>query len=147
MTRPVTLQMKGGNSKHLAAELARITGREVVFQPSVPDDTFSLDIKNAPLWDVLEILSASGQMRIGGEDFAKLKAIRKALVGGEKMAVCIRSASVQQVVNEFANLSGLRLRITSGDAEAIVNLSVKEVTLEDVLAKVSEQTGVQITKQ
>lgn len=147
MSKPVTLQLKGADGKQIASELARIVGGEVVFQPSKPDATFNLDVKNATLWDVLDILSASGTLRVAGDDFSRLQVIRKALISGERMTVCVRNASVKQIVKEFASLSGWRLRVTAGDEEAVINLMLKGVTLEDVLMRISEQTGVRITKE
>lgn len=129
----------------LASKLAGITGSEFVFVPTNPDEPVNLDVKDMPLWDVLEVLSRRGKVQIGGQDFAKLQIVRKALVNGERMAVCINNISVQGVVEEFAGLSGLPIHVTSGDATALVILSVKETTLEEVLAQVSSQTGVEIT--
>lgn len=142
--RPVTMQLTGSDAKQVAAVLARISGKEVVFTPFKPDETISLDIKNAPLWNVLEMLSASGRMHIAGEDFSKLLSIRKALVSGEKLAVCIHDASVQRVVDEFRFLSGLPIHVTSGDAKTRVTFSAQEVSLEELMVQLSNQTGVQI---
>lgn len=144
---PINLELRGRSNKQLTSEIARITGREFVFVPDNPNDPVNLDVKDLPLWDVLEVLSRRGKVRIGGHDFATLQIVRKALVNGERMAVCINNVSVRGVVEEFAGMSGLPIRVTSGDAEAVVTLSVKEVTLEELLAQVSSKTGVGITLQ
>jgi hypothetical protein len=144
MTMSVSTHFNRVTSKQVASELARITAREVAFVPTNPQEKFNLDAKNVPLWDVLETLAQSGKVRIGGEDFSSLQAVRKALLSGERMSVCIHNASIQSVVEEFAGISGLPIRVTSGDATTIVTLSVKGVTLEEALAQVSFQAGVQI---
>jgi len=53
----------------VTAELACITGQPVIITPSKANDTIILDVKKAALWNVLELLSASGKLRIDGENF------------------------------------------------------------------------------
>lgn len=141
---PVTLELRAGSYQQLSAELSRIAGREILFPTSQPDEPINLDIKNAPLWDVLETLSRSGKVQIAGRDFAKLQETRRALAGGEKVSVCIDRVPVGQVVSELSGLSGQRLRVRSGDEKALVNLSAKGLTLEGIISRLSAQTGAQI---
>lgn len=136
---------QAGNSRQLSSELARITGQPVVFTPFRVDETINLDVKRAKLWDLLEMLSASGKIEIAGDDFVKLQSIRKALVTGEKISVCIHNTTIQRIVSEFMSLSGLPIRTKSGDHKTVVSLSVKDVTLEEVLAQLSRQSGVEIS--
>ena len=145
-TMSVTMHQTHSNSIQVAAELAHITGQSVVITPFKADDTISLDVKRAKLWDVLELLSASGKIEIGGEDFAKLQNIRKSLVSGEKMAVCIHNTSVQRAIDEFTSLSGLPIHATSGDPKTVVSLTLKDATLDDILVQLSSQSGVEISK-
>lgn len=144
MGQRVSLQMRDGSSRQLSAELARITSSEIVVSPNKPDETYTFDFKKALLWDVLEILSERGKVQIAGEDFSKLLRIRKAFLTGEKMSVCIRQAPVRHIVDQLASLSGLPIRTTSGNPDIIVTLSLKDVTLKDITAKITEQTGMQI---
>lgn len=145
LQRSVTVQLKRGKGGELASMLAGMTGKEIVFAPSRPERPFGIDVKAAPLWDVLEIMAEHGKVQIGGEDFAKLQAIRRALVHGEKMSVCISGASVRNVVNEFAAISGRSLRVNGGDENKLVTVSAREVTFDDLLALVAEQGGVEIS--
>lgn len=140
----VSLQMRDSSSKRLSEELGRITGQEIVFSPYNPKETHTFDFKDALLWDVLEALSERGKVEIGGEDFGKLLRIRKAFLNGEKISICIRRTSVRNIVDELAALSGLSIHTTSGNVDTSVTLSLKDVTLEDIVAKVSEQASVQI---
>lgn len=142
--KPITVRFDRGDSRQVSSEIARLIGREVAFVPANPQERVNLDAKDARLWDVLETLSQSGRVRVAGEDFSSLRAVRQALVSGERMSVCIRNASVKNLVEEFAGMSGLPIRVTSGDATTLVTLSVRGVTLEEALAQVSTQTGVQI---
>jgi hypothetical protein len=143
-TDQVTLQMRNSNSRQLSAELARVTGKEVVISPNKPNETYTFDFKNAPLWDILEVLSDRAKVQIEGEDFGKLLRIRKAFLTDEKMSVCIRRTPVRYIVDQLASLSDLPIHLTSGNINTLVTLSLKDVTLKEIVAKISEQTGVQI---
>jgi hypothetical protein len=104
-------------------------------------------VKDAPLWDVLEALSESGKVRIAGRDFMELRAIRLALTTGEKVSVCLDRVTVQQVVDELSVLSGRPIRISGGNAKTPINLSARWLTLKDILARVSAQTGVRVAEK
>lgn len=145
LAMPVTMQHVGSSGKQIASDLSRITGQPVVFSPYRADDPISLDVKKAELWDVLDALSMSGKIQIGGDDFSKLQSIRSALVAGEKVTVCIHGATVQHVVAEFASLSGRKIKLTSGDPKAIVNVTVKDITFEGLIALIASQSGVEIS--
>ncbi|HKS27317.1 MAG TPA: hypothetical protein VJS44_05830 [Pyrinomonadaceae bacterium] len=140
----VSLQSKGGSSKQVSADLARATGKAISITPDNPDETYTFDFKKAVLWDVLEALSANGKVEVAGEDFEKLLRIRKALLTSERMSVCIHKASVRNIVDQLAALTGLPLRATSGNIDTQVTLSLKDVTLYDIVAQISEQASVQI---
>jgi hypothetical protein len=139
--------MQNSNSKQLFTALARISGKDVSFSSFGPDESFNLDIKRALLWDVLDNLSTSGSIRIAGEDFEQLKDLRRALLSGEKISFCVQNTPVKILVNDLSNLSGLPIRITAGRARTIVNLKLQNVSLKDILLKVAEQTGTQITDE
>jgi hypothetical protein len=140
----VTLRLKGSNSRAVSAELARVTGQNVVFTPTTPNATFSLDVKDVPLWNVLETLSASGRVQIAGEDFSNLQAVRRALLQGERMSVCIHGTTVKRLVEELEQLTGLEIRVTSGDPKTLVDFTAKGVNFDEIVAQVSERAGVQI---
>jgi hypothetical protein len=143
---PVTLELRGGNSEQLSAELTRITGKSITYTPS-KDDAINLDVKDAPLWDVLEVLSESGKVRVAGRDFMELRATRLALTTGEKVSACFDGVPVQRVVDELSVLSGHPIRISRGDAETPVTFSARRITLKDILARVSAQTGVRVAEK
>lgn len=143
----MTLQMQGATNKRLVAEVARVSGKEVAFSSKRPDVPFNLDVKGAPLWDVLEILSDNGTLLIGGEDFEKLRLTRRALLSGEKISMCVQNTPVSTFVTDLAGLTGLPIHITGGNARATVNVKLRDVTLQDIIAQVSEQTGAKITEE
>lgn len=140
----ITLELRHGNNQRLSDELTRITGRRIAVSPSKPDEAINLDVKDAPLWDVLETLSQNRTVLIEGKDFLKLQALRQSLRTGEKVSVCIHNAPLERVVSELSGLSGKSLHVTSGNMKASVTLSSKKITLEGILLRVSAQTGAQI---
>ena len=145
LTMSINLNLRGATNRQLVSEIARITGKDFVFLPNNPNDPVNLDVQDLPLWDVLEVLSRRGKIRIGGHDFSTLQVVRKALVNGERTSVCINNVSVQSLVEEFAGLSGLPIHIISGDATTLVTFSAKGVTLEEMLLEVASRTGVEIS--
>ena len=83
--------MQNGTYPQLVAELARISGRDVAFSPTKPDTKFNLDYKRAVLRNVLSLLYERGAVQIAGQDFEKLTRLRRRLVGGEKISLCVRN--------------------------------------------------------
>lgn len=129
------------------AELARVSGRDLAFFPIKRDTVLNLDYKRAVLWDVLEILSDRGTVQIAGQDFEKLKRLRRILLSGERISLCVHNTPVSTFVDDTASLTGLPLRITDGRPMAIVNVKLQNVTLNEILVKVSEQTGTKIIEE
>lgn len=142
--RHVTLRFKGSSSREVAAELARIAGTEVSFSPSTPDATFDMDVENLPFWNVLEILSQSGRIQLGRYDFAGLRRVRLALLNGERITLCVNGATVKRFASQLRLLTGFDVRVTSGNPNAIVNYTGRDVNFNEILAQVSERTGVQL---
>lgn len=141
-----TLQLQNGTYPQLVASLARVSGRDIAFSPAKPDAVFNADYKKALLWDIFDMLSERGTVQIAGKDFEKLKRLRKALLSGMKISLCVGKTPVTTFVNDMASLTGLPLRVTGGKPMALVNIKLHEVNLDEILAKVSEQTGVKITE-
>lgn len=140
----VTFQMQNGSSRKLLAELARVTGKSISFSSKKGDVPFNLDAKRASVWDLLEVLSIHGTVTVEGVDFESLKATRYSLRNGERLSLTTHGLTAGEYVAHLAALSGLRLRIASGDPNAPVNLKFESVTLTEVLNKMSEQLGVEI---
>jgi hypothetical protein len=142
-----TLQMRNAKYPQLVSELARFSGSDLAFIAEKPDSVFSVDYKKAVLWDVLDMLSDRGTVQIAGQDFAKLKRLRKVLVSGSRLSLCVRNTPVNTFVNDMASLTGLSLRIVDGRPMTPVTVNLHDVTLDDVLIKVSEQTGTKIVEE
>lgn len=143
----VTFRMENGTNSQLLAALANASGKDVAFSPLKPDVAFNLDIKGADLWDVLDLLSNNGTVEVAGQDFEKLKRLRRAFLSGERMSLCVQNTPVGTFVRDLSNLTGLPIRVTGGSAKATVNVRLQNVTLEEILVQVSEQTGTRITDE
>jgi hypothetical protein len=139
-----TFEMQNGTYPQLVAKLARISGKDLAFSPTKPDTIFNLGFKKAALWDAFEFLSDRGTVRVAGKDFESLRRLRKILLSGERLSFGVKNTTVNTFVNDMAGLTGLPLRITAGRPMAIVNVELRDASLNDILAKVSEQTGTKI---
>lgn len=141
-----TVQMQNASYPQLITVLARISGKDIAFSPTNPGVLFNADYKRALLWDVLDMLSDRGTVQVAGKDFEKIKRLRKILLSGARISLCVGRTPVSTFVNDTASLTGLPLRIKSGNPLAVVNLKLQQVTLEEILTKVSEQTDTKIVE-
>jgi len=145
--RETTLEMQNATYPQFVAALARISGKDIEFSPAKPDAVFNTGWKRATLWDVLDMLSDQGTVRITGKDFEKFKRLRRVLLSDTKISLCVRNTPVSTFVIDMASLTGLPFRITDGRPMAVVNLQLQHVSLDDILVKVSEQTGTTIIQE
>src|ERR1041384_1311289 len=97
----VTLEMQSSTYPQLVSELARIGARDLAFSPTKPDMIFNVGFKRATVWDALKLLSQQGTVRIGGQDFEKLKRLRKALLSGERFSCCVKGTSVNTFIADM----------------------------------------------
>jgi hypothetical protein len=139
-----TIEVNNGGYPQLVTQLARVIGTNLEFLPTKPDPTFNLSFKRIALWDALEFLSDRGTVHIWGKDFESLLRLRKSLLSGEHISVGVQNTPVNTFVNDLSGLTGLRLRISAGRQMAPVNIAMADTTLDDLLSKVSEQTGTKI---
>jgi hypothetical protein len=138
------LQMRSAKYPQLVTELARLSGRDLAFTADKPDAVFNAEYKKAILWDVLDTLSDRGTVQIAGQDFEKLKRLRKVLLSGRRLSLCVQNTPVNRFVNDMASLTGVSLRIVDGSPMSTVSVKLHDVTLNEILTKVSEQTGTKI---
>jgi hypothetical protein len=111
-------------------------------------DTVSSDRSKPRLYlDVLETLSDHSTVSTSKQDIERLKRLRKALLSGEKFSLCVYNTPLDTFINDTASLTGLSLRTASDSTHAIVNVKLRDVTLDDILSKVSEQIGTTIIKE
>ena len=140
------LEIQNGTYPELVTRLAHLSGQQLVFSPTRTDIVFNAGFKKTPFWNALELLSDQGTVQIAGQDFERLKRLRRILLSGERITLCVKNTPVNTFVNDIAGLTGLPLRITGGNPMSTINLKLQDATLDEMLAKVSEQTGAKITE-
>jgi hypothetical protein len=63
---------------------------------------------------------------------------------GAKMSVDFNDISVRDALDQLSFLTGLQFRGESGDAERLISISLREVTLRDIISRISAETGIRI---
>jgi len=143
-----TLEISGGTYSQVVSELARISGKDISFtRPRLntqDPEIGELGFKKAPLWNALEFLSDEGTVRIGGKDFESLRRLRKSLLSGERINFGVKNTPVGTFVTDLIGLTGLPFHVSGGDPMALANVDLQDVNLDEIVAKVSEQTGTAI---
>jgi hypothetical protein len=140
------LEIQNGSYHKLVAELTRLSGKGIEFSPAKSVPAFNLGFKQSSLWDALEFLSDRGVVRIDGKDFESLRRLRKSLLSGDRISITVQNTPISVFVNDLAGLTGLSLRITAGRSMALVDVELQGATLNEILVKVSEQTGTKISE-
>ena len=93
----------------------------------------------------MDYLYEHGKLTLGGVDWGKYQEMRRTILKGRKMSqVDFNGISVRDALAHLSFLSGLPFRVESGDAEKPLTLSLREVTLDEVVSRISAQTGVNI---
>lgn len=138
----VTLRMQNVSNLRMATELTRLLGAEVIITPRRSNATFSINVKNEPLWNVLDALSSEADIQIAHEDYAHLRNVRQTLLGGGRIAVCVHNVSAKRLAADLASLTGRDVYVASGDPETMVNYRGKAVTFEAMVAEMSQAAGV-----
>lgn len=143
------LELTYGSYSQLTSLLAHASGQDISFSKTKSDGgksdvIFDLGFKKAPLWNALEFLSDRGTVRIGGKDFESIRKLRKALLSGKRFTFGVKNTPLNTFVTDLAGVTGLRLRIGAGNPMAIANVELREATLDEIIYKVSEQTGTKI---
>lgn len=141
-----TLEVQNGTYPELVTKLAHLAGKQLVFSPTKPYVVFNMGFKRSPFWNALDLLSDQGTVQINGQDFEKLKRLRRILLSNERITLCVKNTRVSTFVSDMGGLTGLPLRVSSGSPTSIVNIKLPEATLDEMLAKVSEQTGTKIVE-
>ena len=147
----LTLEVSEGSYSELTSKLAKSSGKEITFSTTPtglakPDEIINVGLKRAPLWDGLLFLADRGTVRVGGKDFESYIRLRQALLSGQRFNLGVKNTPVNTFVSDMIGLTGLPLRITDGRPMSIVNLELNDVTLDEFIDGVSEQTGTRIVR-
>ena len=140
----VSFDMQNAQYPQLVTELGRVSGQEISFTPANPAAVFNVGFRRATLWDALKVLADEGSVKVAGQDFEKLRRLRRSLLAGDKFSFCLKGTPVNTFVSDLRGITGLPLHVTSGRPSATANLELQNVGLEEIIAAVSEQTGTKI---
>lgn len=143
----ITLKIDKEDSETIAASLTSRSGRRITFIPRKKTDRFSFELNNDPVWNALKFLARRGTISVDGMDFEKLEELRRKLRKGEKVSVNFTDVSIRNAVAKLSFLSGLPFRVDSGDAEKKLSISLQEVTLSEIVSRISAETGAKIEQQ
>ena len=140
----ITLKINNEDSETIAASLTSLSGRKIRFIPRKKTERLSFELNNDPLRNALKFLAKRGTVSVNGVNFESLEELRRKLRKGKKVSVNFTDLPVRNAVAELSFLSGFPLRVKSGDAEKIISISFQEVTLNEIVSRISVKTGVKI---
>jgi hypothetical protein len=138
------LQLVNRDSKVIATALSEKTGKQIEFVPRDQNGLFTIDIKGDDLWSAMDYLHERGVLKVNGVNWEKFRQIRGAAREGGKLSVNFNKMSVRDALAHLSFITGNAYRVVSGDAETILSLPSQEVTLNELLSRISKQTGVKI---
>ena len=139
-----TLSLVNKSSKEIISALSHLTGNNIEFIPRKLHGSFTIDIRDDDMWNALDYFYERGKVTVNGVDWEKYREIRRGVLDGGKISVEFNDISVKDAFSHLSFLSGLRFRIRSGDEEELFSISLTEVTLSEVVARISSQTGVKV---
>jgi hypothetical protein len=96
------------------------------------------------MWNTMEYLYQRGKLRVNGVDWGEYRKLRRATSDGGKMSLDFNDISVRDALNHLSFLTGLHFRVESGDAEKLISISLREVTLGEIISRISTETGIRI---
>jgi hypothetical protein len=105
-----------------------------------------LELNDDDLFNVMNYLSRRGKVRFNGLDFFELQKLRRQLKGGKKISVKFVGIPAKDAVSRLAFISGKRLRIQQGDPEQNISVTMQDATLNQIIARISENGHVTIRK-
>lgn len=145
LVTPFTLKLTTKNSAEIVSALSSYTSKKIEFVPWRRNGPFNIDIKDDDIWNTMDYLYERGKLKLGGVDWSEYQKMRKTASKGKKISqVDFNGISVRDALAHLSFLSGMPLRVESGDAEKPLTLSLREVTLDEVVSRISAQTGVKI---
>jgi hypothetical protein len=140
----ISLKIKNKSSEEVTAALRNKSKKNIVFTSRRKTDRFTFELKNQPLWPTLEFLSKRGKVFLDGLPFDRHKDLRRKLSGGGKVSIDFTDLPVRSMVARLSFLSGVPLRVESGDAERLLSISLEEMTVGEMVTRISAETGVKI---
>lgn len=140
----ITIKVENGDSNEISSRLTDESGRKIKFTPRRKDATYSFELIDDPVWNALKFLSKRGMVLVDGTPFYKLEELRRKLLKGERVSAHFTDIPVINALAKLAFVSGLPFRVKAGDGEKRLSISLENVTLGEIVRRISTQTGVEI---
>jgi hypothetical protein len=132
--------------EEIAALLSTQTHKRIQFVPYSRNtrSRYSLEIKDDDIWNALNFLDRHGNVKVNGVDFDTLRKLRREMRAGRKVSVTFIGIPAKSAVDRLSFITGLRLHVKSGDDEKLVSMSLQQVTLTEIIDRISATTGVKV---
>ena len=145
----VSIKLVEKTGQEIASVLSAQTHKHVEFVPYPRNARakYDLDIKVDDIWNALNFLSQRGNVKIGGVDFEKLKALRREMRKGKKVSVTFTRIPVKAAVDDLSFMSGLPFQVKSGNAEKLLSISLRQATVTQIIDRISATAGVTVEKK
>lgn len=135
----------GRNGREAAAILARRDGGKAVLNQTPPWGTHNSFAQNKSARDADGALTSVDIPQYSTGDAANVQSARRALINGERVAVCFKRISAGGLADELSLITGLSISVEAKDADTPINYSGKRVTFKEMLEQVSKLSGVQFS--
>jgi hypothetical protein len=144
----VTVKLVKKTGEEIAGLLSDQTHKRIQFTPYPRNagKRYTLDVKGDDIWHSLAVLDKLGNVRVGGVDFGTLRKLRNK-IRGNKVSVNFTGIPVKDALDKLAFVSGFPFRVKSGDPDKPVSLTLKEVTLKEIIRGISTSAGVVVEKR
>lgn len=137
----VSLQVSGVSAVELAAQLGKLSGRTIVFEPQ-DDATFSVTAKSVPLSELLVALSSHGPI-IAGKPYEKTEGLPQTAISAEILEA--RAEEVARALEVFVATAGYELVATRPDA--LLSLQVADLSLPELLKGLERTAGIETRRK
>jgi hypothetical protein len=144
-TRTGTFPPKSSDGDKDDAEIALLTPVNVALNPMWRQDIFNAEMQTRPRSKTGNDLSAERSMRKAEQEDDDNKTLRRALLGGKRMGICIRNVSAVALADKLSSITGLDVHAEPEDASVIINYSAKASTLQEALSQVSARYHLQFS--
>jgi hypothetical protein len=138
----VASALKGDTNRNAEAKARYLMNSETLPDQAKLYSTFNLTAQASAFREVHQNLATKRSDYIDKEELVGFSGVRKALLGGERMAVCFSRVSALDLAGELTSITGLEITVDPEGATTLINYSGKGVTLKEMLAQMSTLSGV-----
>lgn len=141
-----TLKLVGKSGTEVAGALSQKTRRKIVFKPweKYRKMPINVDVQDDNMWNTMDYLYERGDLTVDGVDWRVYRDIRRAAQENQKLSVEFNDISMKDALAHLSFLTGATFGVEPGGAEKVVTVSFKDITVSEIISRMSEQSGVKI---